>query len=127
MNDIKRKRKIYVINKESLGKIKNDFLSTCMSEEEVLKTIKSVYDKFNLVLDPHSAIGYGAFDKVNLKGKNVVLATAHPCKFPDAIKKAINLEAKLPDELSFILDEKENYDIVANNIDEIKQHIKERI
>jgi len=36
-----------------------------MSEEEVLETIKKVYDKFDIVLDPHSAIGYGAFDKVN--------------------------------------------------------------
>ena len=126
MNDIKKKGK-YIINKEILEKINDNFLSSSMSEEEVLKTIKLVYDKFDIVLDPHSAIGYGAFDKVNLKGKNIVLATAHPCKFPDAIKKAINLEAKLPDDLSFILDEKENYDIIENNLDKIKQHIKERI
>ena len=63
----------------------------------------------------------------NLKGNNVALATAHPCKFPDAIKRAINLEAELPKELSFILAEKENYDIIENNLDKIKQHIKERI
>ena len=126
MKDIKEKGK-YIINKEILEKINDNFLSSSMSEEEVLKTIKLVYDKFNIVLDPHSAIGYGAFDKVNLKGKNIVLATAHPCKFPNAIKKAINLEAKLPDDLLFILDEKENYDIIENNLDKIKQHIKERI
>jgi threonine synthase len=126
MNDIKEKGK-YTINKDSLDKISNDFLSSSMSEEEVLKTIKLVYDKFNIVLDPHSAIGYGAFDKVNLKGKNVVLATAHPCKFPSAVKKAINFESKLPDELLYILDEKENYDIIENNLDKIKQYIKERI
>ena len=34
---------------------------------------------------------------------------------------------KLPDELSFIMDEKENYDIIENNLQKIKQHIKERI
>ena len=37
------------------------------------------------------------------------------------------LKEKLPDDLSFILDEKENYDIIENNLDKIKQHIKERI
>ncbi|MDC0439130.1 threonine synthase [Candidatus Pelagibacter sp.] len=126
MNDIREKGK-YSIDQERLNKINTDFLSSKMSEEEVLETIKKVYDKFDIVLDPHSAIGYGAFDKVDLSGNNIVLATAHPCKFPDAIKNAINLKAELPKELMYILNEKENFDIIDNNIDKVKQHIKERI
>ncbi len=126
MRSIKEKGK-YKIQKELLDKINVDFLSSRMDENEVLNTIKRVYEKFNNVLDPHTAIGYGAFDKVNLKGNNIVLATAHPCKFPDAIKKAINLKAELPNELAFVLEEKENYDIIKNNLSKIKQHIKERV
>ncbi len=126
MKDIKEKGQ-YIIDKESLDKININFLSSRMNENEVLKTIEAVYKKFNMVLDPHTAIGYGAFDKVNLSGNNIVLGTAHPCKFPDAIKKSINMKVELPDELSFILEEKEKYDIIENNIDKIKQHIKERI
>ena len=126
MKDIKEKGK-YLIDKENLDKMNIDFLSSQISEDETLKTIKTVYEKFNIVLDPHTAIGYGAFDKVNLKGNNVVLATAHPCKFPDAIKRSININAKLPNELSFIMEEKEDYDIIENNLEKIKQHIKERI
>ena len=126
MKDIKEKGK-YLIDKENLDKINIDFVSSQISEDETLKTIKTVYEKFNIVLDPHTAIGYGAFDKVNLKGNNVVLATAHPCKFPDAIKRSININAKLPNELSFIMEEKEDYDIIENNLEKIKQHIKERI
>ena len=126
MKSIKEKGK-YLIDKENLQKIKADFLSSRMDQADILNTIKTVYEKFNIILDPHSAIGYGAFDKVDLKGNNVVLATAHPCKFPDAIEKAINLKAELPNELAFVLDEKENYDIIDNNLNKIKQHIKERI
>jgi threonine synthase len=126
MKDIKEKGK-YIINKKSLDKINIDFLSSRMNEAEVLNTIKIVYEKFNIVLDPHTAIGYGAFDKVNLSGNNIVLGTAHPCKFPDAIKRSINIKAELPDELAFILDEKENYDIIDNSLEKIKEHIKERI
>jgi threonine synthase len=126
MNDIKEKGK-YLIDQEKLDKISTNFLSAKMSEDEVLKTIELVYKKFDIVLDPHSAIGYGAFDKVNISGNNIVLATAHPCKFPDAIKNAINLNAELPKELKYILNEKENYKIIDNNIDEVKKHIKERI
>jgi threonine synthase len=126
MKGIKEKGK-YEIKKEIIDKINVDFLSSRMDEIEVLNTIKTVYEKFDKVLDPHSAIGYGAFDKVNLKGNNVVLATAHPCKFPSAIEKAINKKAELPDELLFILEEKENYDIIDNDLNKIKQHIKKRI
>ena len=126
MSDIKEKGK-YIIDQEKLDKINTNFLSSKMSEDEILKTIELVYKKFDVVLDPHSAIGYGAFDKVNISGNNIVLATAHPCKFPDAIKNAINLNAELPKELIYILNEKENYKIIENNIDEVKKHIKERI
>ena len=126
MNDIKEKGK-HILDQEKLDKINTNFLSSKMSEDEVLKTIELVYKKFDVVLDPHSAIGYGAFDKVNISGNNIVLATAHPCKFPDAIKKAINLNAELPKELMYILNEKENYKVLDNNIDEVKKHIIERI
>ena len=126
MKNIKQNGK-YTIDVEKLKKINQDFLSARMSEQETLDVIKNIYEKFNMVLDPHTAIGYGAFDKHDLKGNNIVLATAHPCKFPDAILKAINLKSDLPDELKFILDEKENYGIIENNLKEIKQYILGKI
>ena len=126
MKNIKENGK-YIIGQEKLNIINNNFLSSRMSEEEVLKTINTVYEKYSIVLDPHSAIGYGAFDKINLNGNNIVLATAHPCKFPDAIKKAINLKADLPEELMFVLNEEEKFDIIDNDVDKVKKHIKERI
>ena len=113
----------YSIDKEKLNLINQDFLSARMSETETLDIIKSVYQEFNIVLDPHTAIGYGAFDKHNLNGNNIVLATAHPCKFPDAIQSAINIKAELPNELQFILNEKENYDILENDIEKVKEMI----
>ena len=125
MKNIKEKGQ-YLINDDKLNKISENFLSARMSEDETLDVIKNVYEKFAVVLDPHTAIGYGAFDKHSLNGNNIVLATAHPCKFPDAIKSAINVKAELPNELTFILDQKENYDIVENDIEKVKQHIKDR-
>jgi threonine synthase len=126
MKNIKENGK-YIIDQKKLDIINNNFLSSRMSEEEVLKTINTVYEKYSVVLDPHSAIGYGAFDKINLNGNNIVLATAHPCKFPDAIKKAINLKADLPEELMFVLNEEEKFDIIDNDVDKVKKHIKQRI
>jgi len=126
MKNIKENGK-YLIGEDKLNKIRENFLSARMSEDETLEVIKKVYEKFSVVLDPHTAIGYGAFDKHNLKGNNIVLATAHPCKFPDAVFKAINLKSDLPQKLEFILNEKEEYDIVENNLEKIKNYIKGKI
>ena len=117
----------YIIPKNEMEKIKKDFLSTSMSEKEVLDTIKEVHIKYNIILDPHSAIGFGALNKINVDGNNIVLATAHPCKFPEAIHKSIGIKPDLPDELQYLMKEKENYDIISNNLSQTKQYIKEKV
>ncbi len=117
----------YVLDSKKLNKINENFLSVRMNEKETLEIISSVYKQFNVVLDPHTAIGYGAFDKHNLIGNNIVLGTAHPSKFPDAIIRAIKTNVNLPSELMFILDKKENYDVIENDVEKVKQHIKDRL
>jgi len=126
MHEIKDNGK-YIISKNNMKKINKDFLSASMSEKEVLDTIKEVHDKYDIILDPHSAIGFGSLNKVNIDGNNIVLATAHPCKFPDAINKSIGVKPDLPDELKYVMDEKENYDIILNNLSKAQQYIKEKI
>ena len=126
MSDIKDNGK-FIISQEKLIKIKKDFLSAYIKETEVLRIIKETYEKYKVILDPHTAIGFGASKTKNLEGDIVSLATAHPCKFPDAIDKSINFKPALPNELNYILDEKENYDIMPNNLSKIKQHIKSKI
>ena len=126
MHGIKEKGK-YIISKDKMEKINKDFLSASMSEKEILETIKEVHIKYDIVLDPHSAIGFGSLDKVNLEGNNIVLATAHPCKFPEAIDKSIGIKSELPDELKYVMGEKENYDIISNNLSKTQQYIKEKI
>ena len=126
MNKINKEGK-YIIPKDNLDKISKDFLSATMNEKEVLNIIKEVYLKHGVLLDPHTAIAFGAIKKFDLEGNDVVLATAHPCKFPDAIDKSINIKPKLPEELMYIMDEKENYDIISNCLNKTKKYIKERI
>jgi threonine synthase len=126
MNGIKEEGK-YIISEDKMKKIERDFLSASINENEVLRIIKEVHTKYDIVLDPHSAIGFGALKKVNIDGNNVILATAHPCKFPEAINKSIGVKPSLPEELKHIMHEKENYDIIENNLSKTKQYIKEKI
>ena len=126
MSDIKKNGK-FIISNEKLSKIKKDFLSAKIKETEVLRIIKETYKKYKVIFDPHTAIGFGASKIKDLEGDIVTLATAHPCKFPDAINSSINFKPSLPNEIKDMLDEKENYDIISNNFNKIKQYIKNKI
>jgi len=118
-----KNEKGYLIEEKELNKIKEDFISESISEQELLSCIKKVYENYKTIIDPHTAVGLGALEKINLTGKNVVLSTAHSCKFPEAINKAINIKSKLPKKFDYILNEKENFDLIQNNVEEVKKYI----
>jgi threonine synthase len=126
MQSIKNEKK-YLIEEKELKKIKKDFVSETISEQELLSCIKKVYENYKIIIDPHTAVGLGALEKINLAGKSVVLSTAHPCKFPEAIKKAINIKSELPNNLNYILSKKENFIVMNNDIEEVKKYILNKL
>ena len=79
----------------------------------------------NIILDPHTAVGVGAVNKLSFNDC-VVLSTAHPCKFPDATNNAINKHEKLPHELQYVLDKEENFQVIKNDIEEVKNFVKSK-
>ena len=97
-------------------------MSESLSEEETLKEIKETYNKNNYVLDPHTAIGLGAAKKLKINNC-IVLATAHPAKFPDAIIKSINQKTDLPNKLLHINNKKINFQMIDNDLEKIKSYI----
>ena len=122
----KIKENSYQIDKSSLEIIQKDFLSESCNKEETLSIIKKNYEENNKILDPHTAVAVGAAKKLSIKDC-VVLSTAHPSKFPDAINLAINKSEKLPEELEYLLDKDENFEVLKNNTEEVKQFIKKKI
>ncbi len=122
----KVKKNSYQIEKRDLDIIQKDFLSESCNEKETLEIIKKNYEENDMVLDPHTAIGVGAAQKLSLNDC-IVLSTAHPCKFPDATKNAINKHEKLPKELQHVLNKNENFQVLKNSTDEVKKFIKSKI
>ena len=106
--------------------IQEDFLSESCNEKETLGIIKKNYEENGMVLDPHTAIGVGAAQKLSFSDC-VVLSTAHPSKFPDATDNAINKHEKLPEELQHVLKKNENFQVLENNTDEVKKFVKSKI
>jgi len=122
----KVKQNSYQIEKNNLQIIQKDFLSESCNEQETLDIIKKNYEENNIILDPHTAIGVGVAKKLSFNDC-VVLSTAHPCKFPDATNNAINKHEKLPEELNHVLDKDEKFQVLKNNIEDVKKFVKSKV
>jgi threonine synthase len=82
-----------------LEEMRKDLFSVSIDNEEHYRTMKDVYDRFGVILDPHGAVGWRTLD-IFLAAVHdrlaVVYETADPGKFPDDVEKAIGLTPELP-------------------------------
>jgi len=122
----KIKENVYQIEKINLESIQKDFVSESCDEKETLDIIKKYYEKNNVILDPHTAVGVGVANKLSLNDC-VVLSTAHPCKFPDATENAIKKHENLPKELEHVLNKDENFEVLKNDIEVVKNFVRSKI
>ncbi len=86
----------YKLEKSELEKIKSEFDAGFTSEEETIKTIKDVYEKYGYLMDTHTAVAWSVYEKW-VKGsgngdKTVVLSTASPYKFSNSVMNALSKE-----------------------------------
>jgi len=76
-----------------------DIASFAVNNKEHEDTIKQVYEKYGVLLDPHGAVGWKALERY-LGGRDdqlaVVYETADPGKFPQFVKKATGIEPAIP-------------------------------
>ena len=121
----KIKQNSYHIEKNNLETIQKDFVSESCSEQETLDIIKNNFKDNNIILDPHTAIGVGAANKLAINNC-VVLSTAHPCKFPNATNNAIDKHEKLPKDLQYVLDKEENFQVLKNDEEDVKNFVKSK-
>ncbi len=70
--------------------ILNMMSSSRMDDGEINAKIANVYEKYNYVIDPHTACGFKDLEDID---NAVVLSTAHPAKFPDVVKEAIGQDS----------------------------------
>ena len=113
----------FKLNKEQIKTIKKDFFANKVTDKETLKIIKTFSEKYNFLIDPHTATAVGAAKNVKGDFEILILGTAHPYKFLETIKMATNEEVKMPKQMRGILDKKEKYDILENNTSDVKNYI----
>jgi threonine synthase len=117
MSDLKENKK-YSIN-SSMKKRMDDFKGYFATEKETKETIKEVFDKYNYLMDPHTAVAYNAYNKyLSETGdqiKTLILSTASPFKFPKSVAEAIGINEELADfDLLNAISEQTNTSIPEN-------------
>jgi len=91
-------RIIELYNKQ-FPELKNNLSAYTITDAETLATIKIVAEKYQYTLEPHGAVAYLALERYlenHSTERGFILETAHPVKFPDAVKEATGKDVEVP-------------------------------
>lgn len=115
----------FTIADAPLKAIREQFSASRSTVAETAATIDTVLKQDGYLLDPHSAIGVKvAREYADTTSPMVVLATAHPAKFPDAVKDACGVSPALPAWLSDLMERKEHFTRLQNDLKIVQEHIR---
>jgi threonine synthase len=104
--------------------LEGSFRALRFDDQQTLDEIGRVYLETGMLIDPHTATGTAAARSVSGDHPVVTLATAHPAKFPDAVRRATGVEPQLPPHLSHLFDVDERFTVLANDLASVEQYIE---
>lgn len=108
--------------------IRAQFGAARIDENETKATISRLRDETGELVDPHSAVGLAAAAKLrgDASVPMVTLATAHPAKFPDAVKAATGIHPELPPAMADLFTREERLAALPNDLGAVQAFIRER-
>lgn len=105
-----------------------DFAAGAGSVQETLDTIRNTHEATGYLLDPHTAVGIAVARRHDLPDcPTLCLATAHPAKFPDAIRKATGKDLAHHPVIDGILDLKTKCQVLQADEQTITRFMREII
>ncbi len=117
----------FTVPPKALASIREGFAAGRASEAETAATIAGVLAESKYLLDPHTAVGVAVARQLSLGDAPIItLATAHPAKFPAAVKAAAGIEPALPAWLSDLYERPERLDVLANDQGAVEAFIRQR-
>ncbi len=116
-----------------LSDMKKEMFAVSINDEETKKTIRQTYKTYDLLLEPHGAIGWAGLmrnfkanaDDTNPGQLSISLETAHPSKFPNEIQNLLGFDPELSKSLKGLEDKEEKFEIIDNNYEEFKNYLKD--
>jgi threonine synthase len=125
MSDFARDRKL-ILPPLVLDDLRSRYSAFASDDDETLATIKRVFADTGRIIDPHTAVAAAAAQRCD-GGPKVVLATAHPAKFSDAVARAIGQLPPVPPALASLQKLPEKLDVLPNKLPLLRQFISSRL
>ena len=117
----------FAVPELALAAIRAGFAAATTDEAATRATIADTLQAAGYLLDPHTAVGLHAA-RMQPQGTTpmITLATAHPAKFPAAVKAASGVDPALPTWLADLYDRPERLSLLANNAQAVEDFISAR-
>lgn len=116
-----------VIHNHLLDQVQKDFISYSIDDAACVRTIKSYDERYGYVLDPHTACGVAAFEKVaqeqSIPSTWVCLSTAHPAKFSQAMTAAGTVPP-IPERIASLMNLPQKIESIACDAQAIADRLK---
>lgn len=108
-----------------LAQMREVFSGARIDDAAVQRVIKATFDRSDVVVDPHTAVGLGAAALLHHDPSVpiVCVATAHPAKFPDAVEAAIGERPELPEALADLLEREERYVTLPADLQAVQGYV----
>ena len=111
----------------ALAVMRELFQGASVSEADTAKTMLSTLNETGEVIDPHTAVGVAAANRLRLADPTipvVVLATAHPAKFPEAVTAAAGLTPAVPRAIPDLSARPERFDRLPADPETVKAYVR---
>lgn len=115
------------LSPDIMARLSSVFASGRKDDAETTAIIRDIYRRYDYVLDPHTAVGIGVaqdWKRAHPDDVMVTLATAHPAKFPDAVKAATDVAPELPAHLAGLMTRPERYDVLPADLGKVQDYIR---
>jgi threonine synthase len=110
-----------------LARLRELFSSHSVDDATILEVIREAHHRTKEVLDPHTATGYRAAERVRADAATpmITLATAHPAKFAEAVVKAGFPGVPLPPHMDDLLEREERYTVLPAELAKVQAFVAE--
>jgi threonine synthase len=119
-----------VIPPPVLGALRARYAAFACDDAKTLETMAWAKENFGEILDPHTAVAMAAALPLWRQGGDtdiVVLSTAHPAKFPDAVAQATGVAPPVPERLQGLFTMPERCVQLANDRDLVRRFIESKV
>ena len=123
-----------IVKEPDTARLRQDMFGVSISDSDTKAMIKSVYEQYRVILEPHGAVGWAGLQEYfkafpadsGASQLAVCLETAHPAKFPDEIRELLGIDPQLPPTMMDLDQREESWDTLKSDYSLLKKTLLEK-